>query len=148
MSLLAKGSGVLTRVVRRCGVRSMGAATNDPSQTITPTKPPVSVAVESDYVREISKWPLGYDSECFHTVEHSQASSAKWLKISLWGSGITGSFMAYQFLFKNHHGDAHPPVEYEYHTYRHRVPRFPWGDRNLIGTPYQREEWAKEDAEA
>mmetsp|Transcript_18889 Transcript_18889/g.27325 ORF Transcript_18889/g.27325 Transcript_18889/m.27325 type:complete len:135 (-) Transcript_18889:491-895(-) len=72
MSLLAKSSGVLTRVVRRSGVRSMGAATNDPSQMMTPTKPPVSVAAESEYIREIPKWPLGYDSECFHTVEHGR----------------------------------------------------------------------------
>mmetsp|Transcript_18888 Transcript_18888/g.27324 ORF Transcript_18888/g.27324 Transcript_18888/m.27324 type:complete len:149 (-) Transcript_18888:256-702(-) len=148
MSLLAKSSGVLTRVVRRSGVRSMGAATNDPSQMMTPTKPPVSVAAESEYIREIPKWPLGYDSECFHTVEHGRATSAKWLNISLWGSAITGTFLVYQVLFQNHHEEAHEPVEYEHSTYKHRVPRFPWGDRNLIGTPHQREEWAKEDAEA
>jgi len=53
----------------------MGAATNDPSQMMTPTKPPVSVAAESEYVREIPKFPLGYDSECFHTVEHGLGES-------------------------------------------------------------------------
>mmetsp|Transcript_680 Transcript_680/g.1601 ORF Transcript_680/g.1601 Transcript_680/m.1601 type:complete len:150 (+) Transcript_680:564-1013(+) len=132
MSLLAKSSGVLTRVVRRSGVRSMGAATNDPSQMMTPTKPPVSVAAESEYVREIPKFPLGYDSECFHTVEHGLATSAKWLKISLWGSAITGSFFVYQLLFVNHHPDDHEPVEYEYMAYRHRVSRHEKGYRLMI----------------
>ena len=45
------------------------------------------------------------------------------------------------------HEHAEPHPAYPYLRHRARVPGFPWGDDDLIGTPEERAEWRKRKAQ-
>jgi len=61
------------------------------------------------------------------------------------GAAICGVYTVYVYFFdEHHHADEMP--EYDYLHITRKVPRFPWGNRELIGTPEDRKKWREEDA--
>lgn len=77
---------------------------------------------------------------CYIDISIADTNRWKWITLAF---GVP--VLAYGILTSmNEHAHHDAPPPYDYLKRATRSPRFPWGEQDLIGTPADRAEWAKE----
>eukprot|EP00184_Porphyridium_aerugineum_P008525 CAMPEP_0184691330 /NCGR_PEP_ID=MMETSP0313-20130426/220_1 /TAXON_ID=2792 /ORGANISM="Porphyridium aerugineum, Strain SAG 1380-2" /LENGTH=122 /DNA_ID=CAMNT_0027149023 /DNA_START=159 /DNA_END=527 /DNA_ORIENTATION=+ len=96
------------------------------------------------------KIPKGNDPAAWHSDAHKTAETLKWRKASFLFAIPVFTYAAFIILkeLTHHEEHAEETPAYEYIRVSWKSPRFPWGDRDLIGTPADREKWREEDGTA
>ncbi|PXF41537.1 hypothetical protein BWQ96_08740 [Gracilariopsis chorda] len=82
------------------------------------------------------KLPAGNDPSAAHGPAHAIADTNRWRIVSVVFAVPVLGYAILQSMNEHQHVDA--PPEYPYLKIASRVPRFPWGDDDLIGTSYER----------
>ncbi|CAN8067158.1 unnamed protein product [Agarophyton chilense] len=82
------------------------------------------------------KLPPGNDPSASHGSHHALADTNRWRLISMVFALPVLGYAIIQSM--NDHKHIEPPPEYPYLKIGNKVPRFPWGDDDLIGTSYER----------
>ncbi|KAA8495429.1 hypothetical protein FVE85_1584 [Porphyridium purpureum] len=94
--------------------------------------------------RDGMKIPEGNDPGIYHDETFMDSQVTLWRRASL--VCLPFVFLFGIYTLSGGHPHHEPTPNYDYMKVRLKVPRYPWGDRELIGTPSDRERWKKEDA--
>uniref|UniRef100_A0A7S0ZKD3 Uncharacterized protein n=1 Tax=Timspurckia oligopyrenoides TaxID=708627 RepID=A0A7S0ZKD3_9RHOD len=127
-----KMSGIMSRVVGRVMRGDVFARSG------VITRRGYCVAAEAMPTKSGPRLPaVGPDPGAFHSPEHMAAETKKWRRISYICTPFVFLYGIYAIASGEHPSEEAPPA-YDYIGFRNRVPSFPWGEGDLIGTPYQR----------
>eukprot|EP00170_Pyropia_yezoensis_P000012 contig_375_g12 len=87
--------------------------------------------------RPAPRLPEGVDPAALHPKAHAVADMWRWRL----GTGVASVPVFGYFCLQMMADHPHPAPgpAYPFMQITSRVPRFPWGDENFIGTPYERQ---------
>ncbi|OSX71977.1 hypothetical protein BU14_0484s0005 [Porphyra umbilicalis] len=93
-------------------------------------------STEAAAARPAARMPEGVDPAAFHPKAHAVSDMWRWRLVTGVASVPVFGYFCLQMMADHAHPEPGPAYPYLHIT--SRVPRFPWGDDDLIGTPHDR----------